>query len=242
MIRNSMAGSLAGLLGNEQFKLHLIQTSSFGGCARPYRGPSYLCVQRYLRGNRAISVVGRFRARRVGDPLRAATGASPTGRRQLPGPIDEGPSLPGRRCSSPLTRGRRGRRMVRGQKLRGRGRILLPAGPSLAPTNRDADPRPLLLGSLSLRGWIGSRRALRTPRRRIAMGARPLEEALAFVVAPRGRCIDRAARRGGHPPGWESWLRDGDLGAPLRTAARGSGRPRLRSLPRPRLRSGRCLK
>src|SRR5919107_3806423 len=132
--------------------------------------------------------------------------------------------------------------MVRGQKLRGRGRILLPAGPSLAPTNRDADPRPLLLGSILLRGGSSSRRALRAPRRRFAIRARPLEEALAAFVEPRGWCLDRPARRWGHPPGWQPRRREGDLGAPLRSAAWGGGRPRLRPLPRPRLRSGRCLK
>src|SRR5215210_7723172 len=111
--------------------------------------------------------------------------------------------------------------MVRGQKLQGRGRIVFPAGPSLAPTNQDADPRPRLLGSLLLRGGIGSRRALRASRRRFAIGARPLEEALAAFVEPRGWGLDGSARRRRHPPGWEPRRRDGDLGAPLRTAARG---------------------
>jgi hypothetical protein len=62
-----------------------------------------------------------------------------------------------------------GTRPIAGRARTG-GRIVLPAGLRLAPTNQNADPRPRLLGSLLLRGGIGSRRALRAPRRRFALG------------------------------------------------------------------------
>src|SRR5918998_5507804 len=151
--------------------------------------------------------------------------------RPLAGPSGEGSRLP--RClrPSPAARSESTRRLVRGPHLRRPGWLLLPAGLRLARANRNADPRPHLLGSLLLRGGIGARRALRTLGRRLVARVRSPEEGVAAVLGQGGRGLDRASARRGHPQGWELWRQDGDLRAPLRPQGRRSGWPRLRRLP-----------
>jgi hypothetical protein len=91
-------------------------------------------------------------------------------------------------------------------------------------------------GGLLLRRWHRARRALRSPRRRLPSRACPPEEGLAIVVEQRGRSLDGAARRRGHPPGRKPGRESGDLGSPLRAADGRGGRSGLRPFPRPRLR------